>query len=87
MPHRAYQRSVTKTALLDVTFDFAAPRASQTELSNLLQAALAGDFRGVLPPPGKGAPTGVRFHEAALTHHMQRRASVKIMLPFFSSVS
>ncbi len=81
----AIQQSVTKTALLDVTFDFGAARASEAKLSALLRAAIGGDFRGVLPPPGKRAPAGVSFAEAALTHHMQRSASVKITLPFFSS--
>ena len=81
----AYQRSVTRTALLDVTFDFGAPRASQVKLAGLLQAAIAGDFRGALPPPGKKAPAGVSFQEAALTHHVQRSTSVKITLPFFTS--
>ena len=81
----AYQRSVTKTALLDVTFDFGAPRASEAKLSKLVQAAIGGDFRGVLPPPGGRAPAGVSFQEAALTHHIQRSSSVKITLPFFTS--
>ena len=81
----AYQQSVTKTAVLDVTFDFAAPKAKPEELSGLLQAAIAGDFRGVLPPPGGKAPAGVSFQEAALTHHLQRTSNVKITLPFFSS--
>ncbi|MEZ5363521.1 MAG: hypothetical protein R2748_14560 [Bryobacterales bacterium] len=81
----AYQRSVSKTALLDIAFDFSAAgsQAKRKRLSELLQAALAGDFRGVLPPPGQTAPAGVSFHEAALTHHLQRSTSVKVTLPFF----
>lgn len=81
----AVQRSVTKTALLDMTFDFGAARASEAKLSGLMRAAIAGDFRGVLPPPGKSAPAGVSFREAALTHHVQRSSSVSITLPFFTS--
>jgi hypothetical protein len=70
-----------------VTFDFAAPKAKPAELSGLLAAAIAGDFRGVLPPPGKKAAAGVSFREASLTHHLQRSSSVKITLPFFDSES
>ncbi|MCB1020547.1 MAG: hypothetical protein KDC27_11505 [Acidobacteria bacterium] len=85
----AYQRSVSKTALLDVSFDFAAAgaQAKRKRLSEMLEAALAGDFRAVLPPPGEAAPEGVSFHEAALTHHLQRSTSVKIRLPFFDSTT
>ena len=74
-----YSKTTTKTALLDASFDFS---KNNPNLGALLQKAIAGDFRAVLPGPGRPSPAGVTFAEAALSHHIQRQAHVKLSLPF-----
>ena len=76
----AYSKQTTKTALLDVCFDFGA----NPNLGSELEKAIAGDFTAVLPGPGQPSLTGITFKEAALTHHIQRQAHVKISLPYFT---
>jgi len=76
----AYSKQTAATALLDVSLDFGA----NPNLAETLTNAVAGDFTGLLPGAGQRPPAGVTFHEAALTHRIQRQAHVRVRLPFFT---
>ena len=74
-----YQKATTRTALVDVEFDFDAPHAAAAELVALATAVLAGDFNQVLQQP----VAGVALHEAVLTHEIKRQTHLELTLPFF----
>lgn len=71
-----YQSSTTRTALIDVAFDFSANNPS---LSALLQKALDGDYTDLLLTT---AP-GVNLKLGTLTHQVQRQSHIDVTLPYF----
>ena len=80
--HATYQKTTTKDALLDVSFDF----GQSTELSEALQTAIGGDFQAVLK--AAVAPnSGVTINAATLTHAVTRHIHVDFNLPYFSGSS
>lgn len=74
----SYAKTTTKTALVDVTFDFA---ANATNASARLKEALKGDFTKLLSE----AQAGVRLHKGVLTHGIKRNTHLAVGLPFFKS--
>jgi len=76
----AYQKNTTRTALLDIEFDFAADAGGA---ARLLKAALAGDFNTVLVEPSAGAI----IHTAELSHGIERTSHVEIHLPHFDKTT
>ncbi|MDQ3179539.1 MAG: hypothetical protein M3Q33_03365, partial [Acidobacteriota bacterium] len=77
--HFAFQKSTSKTALIDVTFDFAANAANaKTQLKN----ALSGDFNEILAKQ----IAGVRLSKGVLTHEIKRNTHLEVKLPYFSFV-
>lgn len=75
----AYSRTTSRSALLDVEFDFAANPAAR----DLMKAAIRGDFESLLLAPG--STTGVALRSAELTHGVKRAATVRVTLPYFKS--
>lgn len=78
--HFSYQKTTTKTALMDVTFDFDADEATARAQ---LKKALQGDVSQLL---AKQMP-GVKLNKGVLTHGMKRRTHIEVNLPFFKSVT
>jgi hypothetical protein len=76
--HYSYQKTTTRTALIDVTFDFAVDvQSAQTHFAQ----ALSGDFNTLL---SKQLP-GVKLNKGVLTHEIKRRSHLEVNLPYFSS--
>jgi hypothetical protein len=73
-----YQKTTTRTALLDVVFDFAAPHADAGRLTRLVAAAIDGDFDLLLAQD----VAGVSLKSAALTHDIKRQTHLEVTLPF-----
>ena len=73
-----YQKSTTKTALLDVAFDFS--HTPDNKVRSLLQKALDGDFTTLLVKQ----VTGVVLHEGALSHGIERQSNVSLSMLFLS---
>lgn len=71
-----YQSSTTRTALLDITFDF---NSGNPALSSLMQRALDGDFADLFL---KSFP-GVTVNVGTLTHDLQRHKHIDVTLPHF----
>lgn len=71
--HYAYQKTTTRTALLDVEFDFA-----ETNPSLQLGAVLGGSFNDLLLRQMKG----VRLNQGTLTHEVNRQSHLEISFPF-----
>ncbi len=77
--HFGFQKSTSKTALIDVTFDFAQNAANaKTQLKN----ALNGDFNEIL---AKQIP-GIQLNKGVLTHEIKRNTHLEVKLPYFNSV-
>ena len=74
----AYQSSTTRTALIDVAFDFS---ANNPNLSTLLQKALDGDYTDLL----LNTAPGVNLKLGTLTHQVQRHSHIDVTLPYFKS--
>ncbi len=82
-----YESSTTKTAMIDVEFDFA-----QADFSAALQSAINGNFDSVSV---NGASRdllvdtipGVSLNKAVLTHGIQRHSHQEFHMPYFLSVS
>lgn len=70
-----FQDATTRTALLDIVFDFAVPGVAPS-----LKQALTGAFDCLLLE----RKAGVALKAATLTHQIQRHAHVEVNLPFFS---
>lgn len=70
-----WSKARSSTVLLDATFDFDHSTAAET----FLQAALRGDWRGVLTAP----PEVVELHMALLTHGLRRYHRIRWQLPSF----
>jgi hypothetical protein len=75
----AYTKTTSRSALLDVEFDFAANPAAR----DLMKAAIRGDFESLLLAAGP-AP-GVTVRTAELTHGIKRTSTVQVTLPYFKS--
>jgi len=75
--HFAFQKTTTKTALLDFTFDFEADAASAKKF---LGKALEGDFTDLI----LSKQSGVKMNKAVLTHEIKRHTHIDINLPYFS---
>ncbi|MBI4751817.1 MAG: hypothetical protein HY774_25315 [Acidobacteria bacterium] len=73
------QRSTTRTALIDVEFDFGA--GDPALLRQWLHKAIAGDFTEIVLNP----KPGVRLRKGVLTHEITRSSFVEVSLPYFSS--
>jgi len=71
-----YQSSTTRTALIDVEFDFS---VNNPNLPSLLQKALDGDYTDLLLTT---AP-GVNLKLGTLTHQVHRQSHVDVTLPYF----
>lgn len=76
--HFSYSKETTRTALIDLTFDFAenAPSAGTQ-----LKAALRGDFSRLL---SEQLP-GVKLNKGVLTHGMKRRTHIEVALPYYGA--
>lgn len=68
-----FQSTTTETALIDVSLDFAEGNVGPT-----LKKVIAGDFNALLT---RRRP-GVHLHLGALTHGIERQASVDVTLPW-----
>ena len=75
-----YQKTTTKSALLDVVFDFTAP-ASQA--GDGLKLALKGKFDQLLADP----LNGVKINDGVLAFGIHKETHVSISLPYFSTNS
>src|SRR5262249_10144859 len=73
-----HQKTTTRTALLDVVFDFGAPNADAGRLTRLVSAAINGDFDLLLAQD----VAGVSLKTAALTHAIKRQTHLEVTLPF-----
>ncbi len=73
-----YESTTSDTALIDVTFDFAA----NPGLGPLLHEAINGDFTQILIDP---AIVGVTLNSAVLTHGFHRQTHVEITMPFLDA--
>jgi hypothetical protein len=73
----AYSRSDTKTALLDVCFDF----SRTPDLTDLLKNVIEGDWGSVLLT----TRPGTSLRKAMLTHAVKRQSKVEINLPYFTT--
>jgi len=73
-----YQKTTTRTALLDVTFDF---DVNAVNARNYLSESLNGDFTRLLTDL---SPTsGVRINKGVLTHEIKRNTHIGVELPFY----
>lgn len=77
--HASYQKTTTKDALIDVSFDF---KANQ-KLAAAVRAAINGDFTDLLSK----ASDGVLLNSATMTHGVTRQTSVNFSMPYVSSSS
>jgi hypothetical protein len=73
-----YERAQERTALFDVSFDFAG-----NDPSAMLQRAVSGDFDELL----LSRTPGVTLNTAELTHGIRRSAAVEIALPYFEKTT
>lgn len=67
-----YQKTTTRTALLDVEFDF-----SVADLSQLVRQTMDGEFDRLLTE----VVPGVTLHQATLTHQIDRSKQIDFTLP------
>ncbi len=74
----AYQRTTTRTALVDASFDFSGPASA--DVRAMWTAALHGDFSTLLV---RQVP-GVSLHEGVLSHGIERHSAVSLSLPFYA---
>jgi len=71
-----FQKTTTRTALLDVTFD-----PSQSDAKLLLAEVLGGTLDNLLTK----SVAGVSIRNAVLTHQITRQSSISVQMPFYSS--
>jgi hypothetical protein len=76
--HYSFQKTTTRTALIDITFDFG---ADATNARKLLEQTMGGNFKEVL---AKQLP-GVKLNMGVLTHEIKRRTHIEVNLPYFKS--
>lgn len=80
--HSSLQKASTKTALLDLTFDF--NHATAPETWTLWRNAVNGDFRDLLIKEPPQLPD-VTINKAILTHGIKRSTHLAVGLPYFKS--
>ena len=73
-----YQKTTTRTALLDVTFDF---DVNAVNARNYLSEALNGDFTRLLSD--RSPTSGVKINKGVLTHEIKRNTHIGVELPFY----
>ena len=76
--HFAYQKTTSRTALIDATFDFA---ADATSAAKFFKQALNGNFNEIL----SSQLPGVALNKGVLTHEIKRRSHLEVSLPYFKS--
>ena len=76
--HFSYSQETKRTALVDLTFDFAENAANA---GAQLKAALRGDFKRLL---SEQIP-GVKLNKGVLTHGMKRRTHIEVGLPYYGA--
>ena len=74
----SFQKTTTRTALIDVTFDFA---ADATNAAKHFKQALNGNFSEILAQQ----LSGVTLNKGVLTHEIKRRTHLEVSLPYFKS--
>jgi hypothetical protein len=78
--HYSFQKTTTRTALLDVTFDYTTA-ANAKSAEKYLKQALSGDFNEILSKE----LAGVKLNKGVLTHEIKRRTHIEVGLPYFNS--
>lgn len=78
--HFSFQKTTTKNALLDITFEFNHENAAATWTH--LQKAINGDFHDLLKKEPHELP-GVTLNKAVLTHGIKRNTHLDVGLPYF----
>ncbi len=73
----SYQKSTTKTALIDATLDL----GSNGAMAKLLSEAIDGNFRNLLTNPD------VTIQEAVFTHQIERQSHLQLSMPYFTSTT
>ena len=76
--HYSFQKTTTRTALIDATFDFSADAVSAAKF---FKQALNGNFNEIL---AQQLP-GVILNKGVLTHEIKRRTHIEVSLPYFKS--
>lgn len=71
-----YQSATTRSALLDMVFDF-----SQPNVAAALAEALSGNYDSLLVNP----VPGVSLNQAVLTHELKRNSHLEVSLPYYNS--
>ncbi len=78
--HLTYQKTTTKTALIDVIFDFGADAA---KAKTLLKNALQGQFNEIF----NTQLNCVQLNKGALTHEIKRNTHLAVAVPYFDFVA
>jgi hypothetical protein len=71
-----YQSATTRSALLDIVFDF-----SQPDVADSLEQALSGNYDTLLV----NQIPGVSLNQAVLTHEIKRNSHLEVSLPYYNS--
>lgn len=72
-----YSKATTKTALIDMSFDF----GKNLDLDKSLSEVIDGNWKSTLLNP----PDGVKINQAVLTHDVNRQSHVELTLPHFNT--
>jgi hypothetical protein len=75
-----YQKTTTRTALLDAEFEFGGGNGDAA-VSGYLREALDGNFNTFML---RQLP-GVRLHKGKLTHEIKRHSHIEVSLPYYTS--
>ncbi len=73
----SYQKSTTRTALIDATLDL----GTNGRMADLLSEAIDGNFRNLLTDPA------VTIQEAVFTHQIERQSHLQLSMPYFTSTT
>jgi hypothetical protein len=76
--HYSFQKTTTRSALIDATFDF---DADPVNAAKFLKRAVSGDFTEILAKE----LSGVKLNKGVLTHEIKRRTHIEVSLPYFKS--
>lgn len=76
--HYSFQKTTTRSALIDATFDF---DADPVNAAKYLKQAVSGDFTEILAKE----LSGVKLNKGVLTHEIKRRTHIEVGLPYFKS--
>jgi hypothetical protein len=75
----SYQKATTRTALIDMVADFAAPDATSAALAKLVRSAIDGNFEQLL---FNDLP-GISLNRGVMTHEIKRQSHLEVTMPFF----